>query len=316
MSQLPDPSAGRRDMPDHDHKREKSWAASMAVIPAHGTTSNPASSITAFGYQLDATRGDTITTKLEPQSPNMLTHPSTDLSVPMNSLTSSSTCAEASSNDRLTLPRESGDSMRPVRSKRSSNSSVLDDNWDSWSQSSGQPEITMNEVMPPSPDGLVRWEEFEYDRALLMEDMEEELGALRLCDSLSVTPSDNEVSDDGPGLKEVALSRCSGGVGWPPMSHLSAPSYSNSTVPGPSFALLPYETVRQVPTLPASEEDKQRNHKRQKTNGSRKIITPDSPLACPFMKRYPGHYWPDVCQTGFSSVSRIKYASPLRSLSH
>lgn len=30
------------------------------------------------------------------------------------------------------------------------------------------------------------------------------------------------------------------------------------------------------------------------------------PLACPFVKRYPGQVWPTVCQTGFLTVSRLK----------
>jgi hypothetical protein len=50
--------------------------------------------------------------------------------------------------------------------------------------------------------------------------------------------------------------------------------------------------------------------KRQKT-ASPPQEAQNLPLACPFVKRHPTHSWPNVCQTGFLTVSRLKYVPSL-----
>lgn len=50
--------------------------------------------------------------------------------------------------------------------------------------------------------------------------------------------------------------------------------------------------------------------KRQKTASPPEEAQNIAPLACPFVKRHPAYPWPHVCQTGFLTVSRLKYASP------
>jgi hypothetical protein len=59
----------------------------------------------------------------------------------------------------------------------------------------------------------------------------------------------------------------------------------------------------QIRTRSTSVKDKPRNPKRRRTTSE----PADLPLACPSTKKYPRHQWPNVCQTGFSSVSRIKF---------
>lgn len=265
---------------------------------------------TATSKHFDAVPNDSATKKLVPQSPGLTLQSLTETSVSVDGPASSSAGAVASGEGVLkeppiaAPPRESAYSMTPVKSRSSPDSSLLGDECSRQCLSLHQSAVSiLEEAISPSPDASNRETKVLEDPDLI----ESKLRGLTIYDS------DTENFDDTlSSVSDACTDAASVLDAWPSKRSLSASSPGRPLDAGlwdsddhsPAYS----PALQQVRTRSSSVEDKQRNPKRRRTTGgSRRQAMTDLPLACPFAKKYPRHQWPNVCQTGFSSVSRIKF---------
>lgn len=267
---------------------------------------------TTVNNHVDAVPNNTAAKKLGPQSPNLTIQSSAEISLSVDGPTSSSAGVVASAEGALkepaiaAPPRELAASMTRVKSRSSPNSSLLSDECSRQCLSLHQSAVSiLEEAISPSPDALNSETKVLEEPDLI----ESKLRGLAIYDS----DSDSENFDDTLSSVSDACADAASVLGARPSKRsLSASRPGRPLDAGlwdsddhsPAYS----PALQQVQTRSSSVEDKQRNPKRRRTTGgSRRQAMTDLPLACPFAKKYPRHQWPNVCQTGFSSVSRIKF---------
>lgn len=112
---------------------------------------------------------------------------------------------------------------------------------------------------------------------------------------------------------------CPSGSWQPSGSPSGASGSSNSNTPGSQGGRgtkRGFDDDQSNNNTPGGGGDGDEDPKRRKTTPHPDDQTVKGPpLACPFVKRYPEHEWPNVCQTGFLTVSRLKYVAS-RPVSH